>query len=58
MSVNRPESGWQAALAIRYADASQERRESELKEVEIGALRVAMTVALEVSKYLASEFGL
>jgi len=57
MSVNRPESGWQAALAIRYADASQERRESELKDVEIGALRVAITVTLDVSNCLASELG-
>jgi hypothetical protein len=44
MSVSRPEIGWQAALAIRYAEASHERRDSELKVVEIGALRVAMTV--------------
>jgi hypothetical protein len=44
MSVNRPEIGWQAALAIRYEEASHERRERELKEVEMGAESVAMMV--------------
>lgn len=31
-------------MAIRYAEASHERRESELKDVEIGAESVAMIV--------------
>ena len=44
MSVSRPEIGWQAALAIRYDEASHERRESELKDVEIGAESVAIMV--------------
>ena len=45
ISVKRPERGWQAELAMRYADASQERRESELKESEMGAESVAIMVA-------------
>ena len=44
MSVRRPEIGWQAALAIRYAEASHESRASELKDVEMGAESVAMMV--------------
>lgn len=44
MSVRRPESGWSAALAMRYADASQETSVNELKEVDIGAASVATTV--------------
>jgi len=44
MSVSRPDIGWQAALAIRYEEASQERRERELKDVDIGAESVAITV--------------
>ena len=44
MSVNLPDNGWQAALAIRYPVASQESRESESKLDEIGAVRVATTV--------------
>lgn len=53
MSVRRPLRGWRAALAIKYAEASHERRESELKEVEIGALRVAIIV--ESDYHLAAE---
>lgn len=53
MSVKRPLRGWRAALAIKYAEASHERRESELKEVEIGALRVAIIV--ESDYHLAAE---
>lgn len=44
ISVSRPERGWQAAFAMRYADASQERRERDWKEVEMGAARVATIV--------------
>lgn len=44
ISVNRPESGWQAALAIRYAEASHDNKDKELNEVEMGAERVAMIV--------------
>lgn len=44
ISVRRPLSGWRAALAIRYADASQESRDSELNDVDIGAERVAIIV--------------
>lgn len=44
ISVRRPERGWHAAFAMRYADASQERRERELKDVEMLAERVAMMV--------------
>ena len=44
ISVRRPDMGWHAEFAIRYADASQERRESELKEVEMGAESVAIIV--------------
>ena len=55
MSVNLPDNGWQAALAIRYPVASQESRESESKLDEMGAVRVATTV---VSDYwLACTFG-
>lgn len=44
MSVRRPLRGWRAALAIRYEDASQERSDNELKDVDIGADRVAIIV--------------
>lgn len=44
MSVNRPLSGWQAALEIRYEVASQESSEKELKDEEMGAERVATIV--------------
>ncbi len=44
MSVNLPDNGWQAALAIRYPVASQASRESESKLDEMGAVRVATTV--------------
>ena len=44
ISVRRPLRGCRAALAIRYADASQESRDKELNEVDIGAESVAMIV--------------
>ena len=44
MSVNFPESGWHAAVAIMYAEATHASRLSELKLVEMGADRVAMMV--------------
>lgn len=44
MSVRRPLRGWKAALEIRYEVASQERSEKELKDEEIGAVRVATMV--------------
>lgn len=44
MSVNRPLSGWKAAFETRYDVASQERREKELKDEEMGAVRVATMV--------------
>lgn len=44
MSVRRPLSGWNAAFEIRYDVASQDRREKELKEEEMGAVRVATMV--------------
>lgn len=44
MSVNRPARGWRAALAMRYAEASQDRSVKELNDVEMGADSVAMTV--------------
>lgn len=36
--------GWRAALAMRYAVASQENRVKELKESDIGVERVATIV--------------
>jgi hypothetical protein len=36
--------GWEAALAMRYAVANQERRVSELNSLAIGAESVAMMV--------------
>jgi hypothetical protein len=44
MSVRRPDRGWHAEFAIRYAEASHDRRDNELKDVEIGAESVAMIV--------------
>ena len=44
MSVSRPLRGCSAAFAIRYAEASHEKRVNELNESEMGLLRVAMTV--------------
>ncbi len=44
ISVRRPLRGWRAALAMRYADASQESRDRELNDVDIGAERVAIIV--------------
>ncbi|KAK1760677.1 hypothetical protein QBC47DRAFT_367879 [Echria macrotheca] len=45
MSVSRPESGWQLALAIRYAVASQDISVSDWNSDEIGAESVAMMEA-------------
>jgi len=50
MSVRRPDKGWHAAFAIRYADASHDSKESELKELEMGADRVAMIVVSRAPK--------
>jgi hypothetical protein len=36
--------GWRAALAMRYAEASQDNRVKELKESDIGVERVATIV--------------
>ena len=44
MSVRRPARGWQAALEIKYAVASQDSRERELNEDDIGPVKVATTV--------------
>ncbi len=44
MSVSRPLSGCRAALAMKYEEASQESRDKELKEADIGADKVAMIV--------------
>jgi hypothetical protein len=44
MSVKRPERGWQAALDIKYAVASQESSDRELKEEDMGPVRVATIV--------------
>ena len=44
MSVSFPDSGCKAAVEMKYAEASHERRVKELKEVEIAAERVATTV--------------
>jgi hypothetical protein len=47
ISVNFPARGWHAALAIRYADASQESRLSDLNSDDMGVVRVAMMVVSE-----------
>ena len=44
MSVNLPESGWHAELAIRYPVASHDRRLRESKDEEMGAVSVATMV--------------
>ena len=44
ISVSLPESGCSAALAIRYDEANHERSVKELKDVEMGAERVATMV--------------
>ena len=44
MSVNLPESGWQAALAIRYPEAIHENKVPDLKVDVMAADRVATTV--------------
>lgn len=44
MSVRRPARGWQAALEIKYAVASQDSRDRDLNEDEIGPVKVATTV--------------
>jgi hypothetical protein len=48
MSVSFPLSGWQAAFEIRYDAASHERRDSELKDDDIGAEIVATMVPSDV----------
>ena len=42
--MRRPEIGWRAALAMRYAEASQDNRVKELKESDMGVERVATIV--------------
>lgn len=44
MSVSLPLRGCRAAFAMKYADASQDNRDKESKEVEIGADSVAIIV--------------
>jgi hypothetical protein len=56
MSVRRPLSGWKAAFEIRYDVASQDRREKELKEEEMGAVRVAtMVVSAGIGQFLSNS---
>ncbi len=42
MSVSRPDTGWQAALAIRYAVASHDSSDSDWNSLAMGADSVAM----------------
>lgn len=44
ISVSRPEMGWHAALDMRYAVASHDRRLRDLNSLDMGADRAAMTV--------------
>lgn len=44
MSVSFPLNGWEAACAIRYADASHDNTVNELKELAMGADSVATIV--------------
>lgn len=55
ISVNRPLSGWEAALAIRYPVANHERSENEWNEDEIGPVSVATTVVSSRISYSASS---
>jgi hypothetical protein len=51
MSVSFPDSGWKAALAIKYPEAIQEKSVPELKDAAIGPLKVATMVASRVCQY-------
>ena len=44
MSVSLPLSGCSAALAMKYAEASQDIKDSEPKDSEIGPVSVAIKV--------------
>lgn len=44
ISVSRPLRGCNAALAMRYDDASHDRSRNELNDAEMGADRVATIV--------------
>ena len=57
MSVNRPLSGWNAAFEIRYDVASQERREKELKDEEMGAVKVATMVVSGGINFQSGPYG-
>ena len=52
MSVSRPDNGWRAALAIRYDEASHDRRVKELKLSEIGVASVATMVESRGCEYV------
>ena len=55
MSVSRPLSGWRAALAMKYAEASQESRDNELKDADIGADKVAMIVESNAARNVPTQ---
>jgi hypothetical protein len=56
MSVNFPARGWHAALAIKYADANQESKLSDLNSDDIGVVSVAMIVVSGTKINILADF--